>query len=104
MTILFCLTTLSTNSSISAIAYTRFRLTTNFSASNVGLIYRNMGKFINRPSLHERMTEMCVLMLVYFNCDFIKDGLNLSYVTADGQSASLSWNKAVIWGLRPDLC
>jgi hypothetical protein len=26
-----------------------------------------------------------------------------SYVTADGQSASLSWNKAPIWGLRRDL-
>jgi hypothetical protein len=25
-----------------------------------------------------------------------------SYVTTDGQSASLSWNKASIWGLRPD--
>jgi hypothetical protein len=25
-----------------------------------------------------------------------------SYVTADVQSASLSWNKAPIWGLRPD--
>jgi hypothetical protein len=25
-----------------------------------------------------------------------------SYVTADGQSVSLSWNKAHIWGLRPD--
>jgi hypothetical protein len=25
------------------------------------------------------------------------------YVTTDGQSASLSWNKAPIWGLRPDL-
>jgi hypothetical protein len=24
-----------------------------------------------------------------------------SYVTTDGQSASLSWNKAPIWGLRP---
>jgi hypothetical protein len=27
-----------------------------------------------------------------------------SYVTTDGQSTSLSWNKAPIWGLRPDLC
>jgi hypothetical protein len=27
-----------------------------------------------------------------------------SYVTTDGQSASLPWNKAPIWGLRPDLC
>jgi hypothetical protein len=25
-----------------------------------------------------------------------------SYVTTDGQPASLSWNKALIWGLRPD--
>jgi hypothetical protein len=25
------------------------------------------------------------------------------YVTTDGQPASLSWNKALIWGLRPDL-
>jgi hypothetical protein len=27
-----------------------------------------------------------------------------SYVTIDGQSAILSWNKAHIWGLRPDFC
>jgi hypothetical protein len=27
-----------------------------------------------------------------------------SYVTTDGQSASLSWNKALIWGLRPNFC
>jgi hypothetical protein len=26
-----------------------------------------------------------------------------SYVTTDGQPASLSWNKAPIWGLRSDL-
>jgi hypothetical protein len=25
-----------------------------------------------------------------------------SYITTDGQSASLSWNKAPIWGSRPD--
>jgi hypothetical protein len=33
-------------------------------------------------------------------------GLSLeseSYVTTDHQPASLSWNKAPIWGLRPDL-
>jgi hypothetical protein len=28
--------------------------------------------------------------------------LSLSYITTDGQSASLSWNKAPIWDLRPD--
>jgi hypothetical protein len=26
-----------------------------------------------------------------------------SYVTTDGQPASLSWNKEPFWGLRPDL-
>jgi hypothetical protein len=26
-----------------------------------------------------------------------------SYITTDGQSASLSWNKAPVWGLRPEL-
>jgi hypothetical protein len=26
-----------------------------------------------------------------------------AYVTTDGQSASVSWNKAHIWGLQPDL-
>jgi hypothetical protein len=26
-----------------------------------------------------------------------------SYFTTDGQPASLSWNKAPFWGLRPDL-
>jgi hypothetical protein len=30
------------------------------------------------------------------------NSLSLSYITTDGQSASLSWNKAPIWGLRPD--
>jgi hypothetical protein len=27
---------------------------------------------------------------------------NQSYVTTDSQSANLYWNKAPIWGLRPD--
>jgi hypothetical protein len=26
-----------------------------------------------------------------------------NYVTTDSESASLSWNKASIWGIRPDL-
>jgi hypothetical protein len=28
--------------------------------------------------------------------------LSQSYVTTDGQSANLSWNKAPTWGIRPD--
>jgi hypothetical protein len=31
-----------------------------------------------------------------------RTSLILIYVTIDDQSASLSWNKAPIWGLRPD--
>jgi hypothetical protein len=30
-------------------------------------------------------------------------GQSQSYVTTDCLSASLSWNKAPIWGLRPDI-
>jgi hypothetical protein len=30
------------------------------------------------------------------------DSESETYVTTDGQSASLSWNKAPIWGLRPN--
>jgi hypothetical protein len=33
----------------------------------------------------------------------ISQSQSQSYVTTDGQPASLSWNKAPIWGLRPDL-
>jgi hypothetical protein len=35
--------------------------------------------------------------------EFSRSQVKVSYVTIDGQSASLSWNKAPIWGLRPDL-
>jgi hypothetical protein len=34
--------------------------------------------------------------------DYQSESESESYVTADGQSASLSWNKAPIWDLRPD--
>jgi hypothetical protein len=38
-----------------------------------------------------------------FHTGVISESQSQSYVTNDGQSASLSWNKAPIWGLRPDL-
>jgi hypothetical protein len=37
------------------------------------------------------------------NLGLISTAESESYVTTYGQSASLSWNKALIWGLRPDL-
>jgi hypothetical protein len=35
--------------------------------------------------------------------DRIPESKSESYVTTDGQSASLSWSKVSIWGLRPEL-
>jgi hypothetical protein len=43
---------------------------------------------------------------VYFANKHVIENSSLqsqSYITSDGQLASLSWNKAPIWGLRPDL-
>jgi hypothetical protein len=34
---------------------------------------------------------------------YLVESESQAYVTADGHSASLSWNKEPIWGLRPDL-
>jgi hypothetical protein len=60
-------------------------------------------------SLHSLLDYECLL----FHCDewWTKNICSLnhwtpirveSYVTTDGQSASQSWNKAPIWGIRPD--
>jgi hypothetical protein len=35
--------------------------------------------------------------------DCLNQSQSQNYVTTDGQSASLSWNKAPFWGLRPDI-
>jgi hypothetical protein len=44
------------------------------------------------PRLHTGWTELLVLF----------SSQRQSYVTTDGQSASLTWNKAPIWGVRLD--
>jgi hypothetical protein len=52
-------------------------------------------------------TNRFILMILYDVCLLLAQFCNMiifeseSYVTTDGQSASLSWNKAPIWGLRP---
>jgi hypothetical protein len=43
------------------------------------------------------------LMTIFYCLLSTTESESESYVTTDGQSASLSWNKAPIWGLRPDL-
>jgi hypothetical protein len=45
-------------------------------------------------------TSHIVCVLSYFNSELWTQ--SESYVTTDGQSASLSWNKAPIWGWRAD--
>jgi hypothetical protein len=55
---------------------------------------------LHRPTSNSSST----ILLKFLNSQFqFSDPLSQSYVTTDGQSASLSWNKAPIWGLRPDL-
>jgi hypothetical protein len=43
------------------------------------------------------MKQMCQMVFE------IVEETTESYVTIHGQPASLSWSKALIWGLRPDL-
>jgi hypothetical protein len=43
-----------------------------------------------------------VLVRSHSMTHFWSQSQSQSYVMIDGQSASLSWNKAPIWGLRPD--
>jgi hypothetical protein len=42
-------------------------------------------------------------LVIFLPTMFISQSQSQSYITTDGQPASLSWNKAPIWGLRPDL-
>jgi hypothetical protein len=48
-------------------------------------------------------TVIWILLRINLWLDWIEsESESESYVTTDGQSASLSWNKAPIWGLQPD--
>jgi hypothetical protein len=61
-------------------------------------VFQKLGPlFDERRALAEQRTSS----------SFLSDGdwifSSQSSITTDGQLASLSWNKAPIWGLRPDL-
>jgi hypothetical protein len=43
-----------------------------------------------------------LLLLYWLTSESESESESESYVTTDGQSASLSWNKTPIWGSRPD--
>jgi hypothetical protein len=67
------------------------RLSSVFCFSWVSLFYLCLSRCLFYLSL----LSVCLLFSV---CLFESE----SYVTTDGQSASLSWYKAPIWGLQPD--
>jgi hypothetical protein len=77
-------------------------------SSTIFLLYTfaDMPILINNNAVTEEITLKCYIGSPYkiqwlqFS-SFISQ--SQSYVTTDGQSASLSWYKAPMWGLRPDL-
>jgi hypothetical protein len=63
-----------------------------------------------RYSLLLHFLSLAFLLSFAFTSEFLAPTLNPlplseseSYVTTDSQSATLSWNKVPIWGLRPDI-
>jgi hypothetical protein len=62
----------------------------------------------NSKDSTEFSSQYCSVLLQLLNCQFQFSLISLaqsqseSYVMTDGQSASLSWCQAPIWGLRPD--
>jgi hypothetical protein len=40
---------------------------------------------------------------IFVNMILSTESESEAYITTDSQSTSLSWNKAPIWGLRPDI-
>jgi hypothetical protein len=71
-------------------------LTPSLQSVLITIIYNNWQSIFSRTLLPwppRSRSILVLLILIWVE----------SYVTTDGQSASLSWNKAPIWGLRPDL-
>jgi hypothetical protein len=58
----------------------------------VGHFFSFWRQRVNTPQLNTELS---------YECWMIGLPWNQSHVTTDGQSVSLSWNKAPIWGLRP---
>jgi hypothetical protein len=73
-----------------------FTITVNYYSSHIELLLNDVC-LINFPW---RISHCCL------NLGLVSTTLRIeseSYVTTDGQPASLSWNKAPFWCLRPDL-
>jgi hypothetical protein len=54
-------------------------------------------------SKHVQIANRCATWRIFNGAEsFVTESESESYITTDCQSANLSWNKAPIWGLRPD--
>jgi hypothetical protein len=79
-------------------------------ATDLGLIYESVTSSASVVHWKHSTAEHCTSELPsefsYYRHPNESWVLSLteSYVTTDGQSASLSWNKPPMWGLRPDFC
>jgi hypothetical protein len=73
-----------------------FTITINYNSSHIELLLDNV---CLKNLFEESWTKLCIWI-----SQSQSQSQSQSYITTDGQSASLSWNKASIWGLRPDLC
>jgi hypothetical protein len=76
----------------------RYHFTSYISCLSVSLLSVSVSPFF----LFFLTYSICVcICLLSYSCE--SQSQSQSFVTTDGQSASLSWNKAPMWGLRPDL-
>jgi hypothetical protein len=63
---------------------------------------QELGSFLSPPTTRKATVD--VLEPASTRGAQITDPVSESYVTTDSESASLSWNIAPMWGLRPDFC
>jgi hypothetical protein len=73
-----------------------FTITVDYKCSHIEFLLNNV--WLTNLSV---ISNWSLLLLWFLYTPWIESE---SYVTTDGQPASLSWKKAPIWGLRSDLC
>jgi hypothetical protein len=73
-----------------------FTVTVNYDSSQSITVWDSLNSLLDYERLHFRCDERLLTRGTHWTPE------SESYVTTDGQPASLSWNKAPIWGLRPD--
>jgi hypothetical protein len=80
-----------------------------FSRSSLVASWKRIYNSLNVATTHikssfRRLTPLYSFVLLQFSFCTSTTTESESYVATDGESASLSWNKTPIYGLRPDFC